>query len=85
MTRRMSRAQKLWMAERAIVMQVLRDDHPERWTLDELKQEIEDMPAEVVGDAVRRLGDVGAVALGEGECKASESARRIDALGLISI
>ena len=43
MTRRMSRAQKLWMAERAVVLQVLRDDHPERWMLEELTQEIEDM------------------------------------------
>jgi hypothetical protein len=85
MTRRMSRAQKLWMAERAIVLQVLRDDHPERWTLEELTQEIEDMPAEIVAEAVRRLADVGVMVLGEEECKASPAARRIDALELISI
>jgi hypothetical protein len=85
MTRRMSRAQKLWMAERAIVLQVLRDDHPERWTLDELEREIEDMPAEIVRDAMRRLGGVGVVVLDKEECKASRAARRIDALELISI
>ena len=85
MTRRMSRAQKLWMAERAVVLQVLRDDHPERWTLEELTQEIEDMPAEIVGDAMRRLGGVGVVVLDKEECKASRAARRIDALELISI
>jgi hypothetical protein len=71
--------------ERAVVLQVLRDDHPERWTLEELTQEIEDMPAEIVGEAVRRLAGVGVVVLGEGECKASLAARRIDELGLISI
>ncbi len=85
MTRRLSRAQKLWMAERAIVLQVLRDDHAELWTLEELEQEIEDMPAEIVRGAVRRLGGVGVVVLGEEACKASRAARRIDALELISI
>jgi hypothetical protein len=59
MTRRMSRAQKLWMAERAIVLQVLRDDHAELWTLEELEREIEDLPAEIVRGAVRRLGGRG--------------------------
>jgi hypothetical protein len=72
-------------AERAVVLQVLRDDHPEWWTLEELTREIEDMLAEIVGEAVRRLAGVGVVVLGEGECKASLAARRIDELGLISI
>jgi hypothetical protein len=85
MSRPMSRAQKLWMAERAVVLQVLRDDHPERWTLEELTQEIEDMPAEIVGEDVQCLAGVGVVVFGEEECKASLSARRIDELELISI
>lgn len=85
MTRRMSRAQKLRMAERAIVLQVLRNDHPARWPLEELTQEIEDMPAEIVSEAVRRLGGVGVVMLDEEACKASKAARRIDALELIAI
>ena len=85
MTRRMSRAQKLWIAERAVVLQVLRDDHAELWTLEELEQEISDLPAEILRQAIRRLGGVGVVVLGEGECKASRAARRIDALGLIAI
>ena len=85
MTPRMSRAQKLSTAERAVVLQVLRDAHPERWTLKELTQEIEDMPAEIVGDAMRHLGGVGVVVLDGEPCKASSAARRIDALGLISI
>ncbi len=85
MTRRMSKAQKLWMAERAVVLQVLRDDHSERWTLEELEQEIGDMPAEIVGEAVRRLGGVGVIVLAEEACKASRAARRIDELELISI
>ncbi len=85
MTRGMSRAHKLRIAERAVVLQVLRDDHPERWTLKELAQEIEGMPAEVVREAVRRLGGVRVVVLGEEECKASLAARRLDALELVSV
>lgn len=85
MTRRMSRARKLWMAERAIVFQVLRDDHPELWTLAELEREVEDLPAEIVRGAVRRLGGVGVVVLNEEECTASRAARRLDALEVISI
>jgi hypothetical protein len=85
MTRRMSRAQKLWIAERAIVLQVLRDDHAELWRLEELAQEVSDLPAESVRQAIRSLGGVGVVVLGEGECKASRAARRIDELGLIAI
>ncbi len=53
MTRSTRRAQKLRIAERAVVLQVLRDDHPERWTLEELEQEIEDLP---VGEAVGARG-----------------------------
>lgn len=89
MTRRMSRAQKLWIAERAIVLQVLRDDHAELWRLEELEQEVSDLSAESVRQAIRRLGGVGVgvgvLVLGEGECKASRATRRIDALGLVSI
>jgi hypothetical protein len=66
MTPRMSRAQKLPTAERVVVLQVLRDDHPERWTLKELTQEIEGMPAEIVGDAMRCLGGEGVVVLDGG-------------------
>ena len=85
MTSSASRAQKLEVAERGVVLQLLRGDHPERWTLEELGQEIEDMPTEIVGEAVRRLAGVGVVVLGDGECKASRAARHLDALGLISI
>jgi hypothetical protein len=85
MTHRMSKAQKLRMAERAIVLQVLRDDHAEPWALEELEREIDDLPAVIVREAVRRLGGVGVVALSEEECKASRAARRLDALELISI
>ncbi len=85
MTRRMSRAKKLWMAERAVVLQVLRDDHAELWKLEELEQEIPGLPVEIVRQVVRSLGGVGVVVLGEGTCKASRAARRIDELGLISI
>jgi hypothetical protein len=44
MTRRkMSREKELWMAQRAIVLQVLRDDHDPLWTRSELRDEIADL------------------------------------------
>ena len=50
-------------AERAIVLQVLRDDHPERWTRVELEEEIEDRTAQVIADTLARLEAEGVVIL----------------------
>ncbi len=72
-------------AERAIVLQVLRDDHPERWTRVELEVEIEDRTAQVIADALARLEAEGVVVLDGEHVQASVCARRMDSLGLVSI
>jgi len=74
-----------WMAQRAIVLQLLRDDHPEGWTLAELERQLSDfLPAEVEA-AVEDLVAEG-VAIVDGEkFSASRCARHLDALELVSI
>ncbi len=77
--------QQGWKVERAIVLQVLRDDHPERWTRAELEAEVFDFAPLIVNQALTRLEAEGVVILdGEG-VEASRCARCLDALELVSI
>jgi hypothetical protein len=71
--------------ERAIVLQVLRDDHPERWTRAELEAEVFDFGALTISEALTRLEAEGAVILDGENVEASQCARRLDALELVSI
>jgi hypothetical protein len=75
-------ATSAWVAERAIVLQLLRDDHDERWTLGELEREIPDLPTPYALDRLKAEGV--AVAL-DGHVLASRCARRLDDLDLIAI
>ena len=81
--------QRGWMdevqVERAIVLQVLRDDHPERWTRAELEAEVFDFAPLVVNEALVRLEAEGVVILNGEKVEASRCARRTDALELVSI
>jgi hypothetical protein len=81
--------QRGWMdevqVERAIVLQALRDDHPERWTRAELEAEIFDFPPVIVDEALVRLEAEGVVILDGENVEASRCARRMDALELVSI
>jgi DNA-binding HxlR family transcriptional regulator len=72
-------------AERAIVLQVLRDDHPEQWTRGELKEKIEDRTAQMIADALTRLEAEGVVILNAEQVWASRCARHIDSLGMICV
>lgn len=71
--------------QRAVVLQLLRDDHPRAWTRAELEQ--------VLGVAVKRPlakllaeGVVSADDTGDGEeLRASWCTRHLDALGLIAV
>jgi hypothetical protein len=76
----------VWMAQRAIVHQVIRDDHPERWTQAELERELSDLPPGSVRKAIMGLETEGVV---EGAqltvVWASRCLRYLDALGLVSI
>jgi hypothetical protein len=73
------------IAERAIVLQVLRDDHAERWSRAELEREIYDVEPLALGDALERLREEGVVEVRGEDLWASRCARHLDAIGMVSI
>jgi hypothetical protein len=70
--------------ERAIVLQLLRDDHPRPWSPEELCSEVRADPG-AVERAVRRLGADGVLCRAGKEVSAARAARRLDELGLIAL
>jgi 2-keto-4-pentenoate hydratase len=70
--------------ERAIVLQLLRDDREQRWTREELLAEI-DAEAPALERALSRLGADGVLCAAEEHVWASRAARRVDELGLIGV
>jgi DNA-binding HxlR family transcriptional regulator len=74
-----------WIAERAIVLQVLREDRDVRWSLAELQTEAYDVDPQTLNDALERLGRHGVVVRCDDEYVASRSALHLDALGMVSI
>ncbi len=79
------RSRDLWVVERAIVLQVLRDDHEERWGRAELAQEIPDFEPAVLDEAIAELEQDGVLRREERAVCASRAARRLEELELISI
>jgi hypothetical protein len=71
--------------ERAIVLQVLRDDHAERWTLAELERELYDVEAQAATAALESLRQEGVLHLSGDLVWASRCARRLSDLGMVSI
>jgi DNA-binding HxlR family transcriptional regulator len=71
--------------ERAIVLQVLRDDHHERWTRKELKRELRDVKGRAIDKALRRLEEEGAVELDSEYIWPSRCAQHLNALGMVSV
>jgi DNA-binding HxlR family transcriptional regulator len=74
-----------WIAERAIVLQVLRDDKDPRWTLPELHAEADDIDPAVLADALSRLEQHGIVVTCCNAVVASRCAVHLDDLGMVSI
>ena len=70
--------------ERAIILQLLRDDHEPRWSRATLAREFKAEPAALEG-ALKALSGQGVLSLAEEEVWASPAARRLDELELISI
>jgi hypothetical protein len=70
--------------ERAIVLQLLRDDHAASWPLQELLVEVGGAMAPVE-QAIERLQDDGLLSSAHGQLSASRAARRLDELGLIGV
>jgi hypothetical protein len=73
------------MAQRAIVLQVLRDDHDERWSRAELEAELHDVEPQAVTDALEHLREEGVIHLSGDLVWASRCARRLGELGVVSI
>ena len=73
------------MAQHVIVLQVLRDDHPEPWTRAELEQDSPDLDLRAVRDGLARLAAEGVVILNGEHVEASRCARHLDGLGMVSI
>jgi DNA-binding HxlR family transcriptional regulator len=73
------------LAQRAIVLQTLRDDHDEKWTRAELEQEASDIEPLTVSEALMTLEAEGVLILEGEHVEASRCARHLDELELISI
>lgn len=71
--------------ERAIVLQLLRDDHDERWSHTELEAEVNNLEPSALSRAVECLEQHGVVVALDDRVLASRCARHLDALGLIGI
>ncbi len=86
MTKRtMSKEEERRIAERGITLQLLRNDHPQRWERVDLEHEIEDIEPLTISDALAALEAEGVVILDGEHVEASPCARRLDTLELISI
>jgi hypothetical protein len=73
------------MAQRAIVQQVLRNDHRERWSRQQLERTLADITPEAISDAIVRLEASGVIHCLDEFIGASRCARHLDALGLIAV
>jgi hypothetical protein len=70
--------------ERAIVLQLLRDDHGSPWSREELGAQL-NADAEAVEQALRALDDEGVLFLSGERVSVARAIRRLDELGLIGI
>jgi hypothetical protein len=78
-------APSAWIAERAIVLQLLRDDHDPRWTRAELRRETSDIPRWAMRKAFDRLEAEGVLVTKAKHVLASRCAQRLDDLDLIAV
>ncbi len=72
-------------AQRAVVLQVLRDDHDPRWTRPERETEVSDVSQRAIVAALAYLSIEEVIELGETVVWASRCARHLDSLDLISV
>jgi DNA-binding HxlR family transcriptional regulator len=70
--------------ERAIILQLLRDDRDPKWSHEALRAELA-IDEHSLEEALRALGEEGVVCLAEEQAWASRAARKLDELELIGI
>lgn len=73
------------LIERAIVLQLLRDDHRERWSDKQIERAIPDFKPEAIRKAIVRLEAGGVICCLDEFIGASRCAQYLDSLELISI
>lgn len=74
------------MAQRAIVMQLLRDDHDLLWSRRQLRRQLPDISGRVFKVALELLEDDECIALvGASGVRASICVQHLDELGLVAI
>ncbi|MHB1809010.1 MAG: hypothetical protein ACYCU0_06905 [Solirubrobacteraceae bacterium] len=73
------------LAERAVLFQLLGNEHEERWELSELEAVLSDLPGCAIAVAIERLARHGVIVRGEDHVAASACARHLDALGMVAL
>lgn len=71
--------------ERAVVLQVLRDDHESRWLRAELESRLAEIDGDVLDEAMAGLAAGGVLCMENDVVWASDTARCLDDLGLIGV
>jgi hypothetical protein len=71
--------------ERVVILQVLRDDHAQRWSRGELQRELYDVEPAAIDAALKHLEELGIVCVEGEEAWASLGTRHMDTLGMIGI
>jgi hypothetical protein len=74
-----------YFEQRAIIHQLLRDDHTERWTPKQLQRALSDIPPETIDEAVAELEEAGVAWRLDDYVGVSRCARHLFALDLIGI
>ncbi len=71
--------------QRAVVLQLLRDDHKRRWPRAELGRKLKDIERDVLDEALLGLVVTGVVSTDDDVVWASDAAWRLDELELIGV
>jgi Fe2+ or Zn2+ uptake regulation protein len=74
-----------YVEQRAVVLQLLRSDHRQRWSLKQLERELDDIEPEAISDALTYLEAQGVIYRLDEFIGASRCARCLDSLDLITI
>jgi hypothetical protein len=73
------------LVQRAVVLQLLRDDHERHWTRMELERRLRDIERDVFDGALCNLAATGIVSTENDRVWASDATRRLDELELIGV